>query len=215
MRSLPHPGLSLLLSVAAAASWAGPPDRDSLRLANWLVGSFDTRAQVAAERAGETAPIREVASMSVRPIDDPVVFTDGLYLYVEARVAGETRPDRQRVYRVRKSGARIRLEVFTIDAQMLGPLALDAQMLSSLNPGDLKREAGCDVVFDIRGDEFIGATGAKSCKSERPGSAWVISSMRVTKDLVEILDRGYDENGVQTRGPAVGRGLEFRRVPQP
>lgn len=215
MRSIQRTALSLFLSVAAAASWAGPPDRDSLRLANWLVGSFDTRAQVAAERAGETALTHEVASMNVRPIDDPVVFTDGLYLYVETRVEGETRPNRQRVYRVRKSGARIRLEVFTIDPQMLGPLALDAQMLSSLNPGDLKREVGCDVTFDIRGDQFFGSTGAKSCKSEWPGSAWVTSSMRVTKDLVEILDRGYDENGVQTRGPALGRGLEFRRVPPP
>jgi hypothetical protein len=36
--------------------------------------------------------------------------------------------------------------------------------------------------------------------------------MRIGRDLVVTLDRGYDEKGAQTFGPTDGRGYEFRRV---
>ena len=202
-------GASLLLAASAAA---GPPHPDVLRAANWLVGSFDNRAQAAADQAGNTPYQHDAAVMVGRPVEDPVVFQDGLYLYVESRRDGEPRPFWQRVYRLKKSGAQIRIEVFKIDGQVLGPLGLDAQMLSSLNPSDLRKEEGCDVLLDRKGDEFVGSTAARSCRSDYKGSAYVFSTMRIARDLVVTLDRGYDEKGVQTFGPSDGRGYEFRRT---
>lgn len=204
-------GLAVSLLVAAGAV-AGPAHPDVLRVAGWLVGSFDNRAQAAADQAANAPYQHDAAVMVGRPIEDPVVFQDGLYLYVESRREGEPRPFWQRVYRLRKSGGQIRIEVFKIDPQLLGPLGLDAQMLSSLNPGDLKKEEGCDVLLDIKGDEYTGSTAPRSCRSDYKGSAYVFSTMRVTRDLVVTLDRGYDEKGVQTFGPSDGRGYEFRRI---
>ncbi|HRB13106.1 MAG TPA: chromophore lyase CpcT/CpeT [Vicinamibacteria bacterium] len=195
----------------AASALAGPPDREVLRVAGWLVGSFDNHAQAAADVAANAPYQHDAAIMVARPIEDPVVFQDALYLYVESRREGEPRPYWQRVYRLKKSGGQVRIEVFKIDAQLLGPLGLDPQMLSSLNPGDLKKEEGCDVMLDIKGDEFSGSTAPRSCRSDYKGSAYVFSTMRVTRDLVVLLDRGYDEKGVQTFGPSDGRGYEFRR----
>lgn len=204
-------GLGASLLVAANAV-AGAPHPDVLRAANWLVGSFDNRAQAAADQAANTPYQHDAAVMVARPVEDPVVFQDGLYLYVESRRDGEPRPFWQRVYRVRKSGGQIRIEVFKIDGQVLGPLGLDAQMLSSLNPSDLKKEEGCDVLLDLKGDGYVGSTAPRTCRSEYKGSAYVFSTMRITKDLVITLDRGYDERGVQTFGPSDGRGYEFRRT---
>lgn len=200
--------------LLVASSIAGPPDRDVLRAANWLVGSFDNRAQAAADRAADTPYQHDAAFMTGRPVDDPVVFRDALYLYVESRREGEPRPYWQRIYRLKKSGGQIRIEVFKIDGQVLVPLALDAQMLSSLNPSDLKKEEGCDVLLDAKGGEYVGSTAPRSCRSEWKGSAYVFSTIRITRDLVVTLDRGYDEKGVQTFGPSDGRGYEFRRLPQ-
>lgn len=206
-----------LLGVLAACvltvfgSIAGAADRDVLRAASWLVGSFDNHAQAAADAAANLAYQHDAAIMVSRSVQDPVVFQDGLYLYVESRREGEPRPYWQRVYRLKKSGRQIRIEVFKIDGQLLGPLGLDAQMLSSLNPGDLRKEEGCDLLLDIKADEFTGSTAPRSCRSDYKGSAYVFSTMRVTKDLVVLLDRGYDERGIQTFGPSDGRGYEFRR----
>ena len=204
-------GLGALLLTATSAI-AGAPDRDVLRAANWLIGSFDNRAQAAADVAANPPYQHDAAVMVGRPVEDPVVFQDGLYLYVESRRDGESRPFWQRVYRLKKSGGQVRIEVYKIDEQVLGPLGLEAQMLSSLSPGDLRKEAGCDVSLDVKGDEFVGSTAPRSCRSDYKGSAYVFSTMRITKDLVVTLDRGYDEKGVQTFGPSDGRGYEFRRT---
>mgnify|MGYP003422724888 CR=1 FL=1 len=204
-------GLGWCLFVAAG-SVAGASDRDATRVANWLTGSFDNRAQAAADQSGNTPFQHDRALMTGRLVDDPVVFRDALYVYVESRREGVARPYWQRVYRLKKSGGQVRIEVFKIDSHVSGPLALDAQMLASLSPGDLTKEEGCEVLLDVRGDEYVGSTAPRSCRSEYKGSAYVFSPMRITRDLVAILDRGYDEKGVQTFGPTDGRGYEFRRT---
>jgi hypothetical protein len=200
--------ISLLLAANAAA---GPPHPDVVRAATWLVGSFDNSAQVLADQAANAAYRHEAMVLTGRPVEDPVVFQDGLYLYVERRVAGEGRPSWQRILRFKRSGRQVRIEVYRIDGQILGPLGLEAQMLSSLNPGDLTKEEGCDVLLDVKGDEFMGATAPRSCRSDYQGSAYVRSDLRITRDLVVMLDRGFDPKGVQTFGPGEGRGYEFRR----
>jgi hypothetical protein len=205
-------GALVAIALIAASSMAGAADRDVLRVAEWLVGSFDNHAQAAADRAADAPYQHDAAIMIGRPVNDPVVFRDALYLYVESRREGEPRPFWQRVYRLKKSGSQIRIEVFRIEGQVLAPLGLDAQMLSSLNPGDLRKEEGCDVLLDPKGDEYAGSTAPRSCRSDYKGSAYVFSTMRISKDLVVTLDRGYDEKGVQTFGPSDGRGYEFRRV---
>lgn len=207
----PSAGLGWCL-LMAAGSIAGASDRDAERVANWLTGSFDNRAQASVDQSGNTPFQHDLALMTGRPVDDPVAFRDALYVYVESRREGVTRPYWQRVYRLKKSGSQVRIEVFRIDAQVAGPLALEPQMLASLSPNDLTKEEGCEVLLDVRGDEYVGSTAPRSCRSEYKGSAYVFSTMRITKDLVATLDRGYDEKGVQTFGPTDGRGYEFRRI---
>jgi hypothetical protein len=198
--------------LLAASSVAGPSDRDVVRAANWLVGSFDNHAQAAADRAADTPYQHEAAIMIGRPVESPVVFRDAFYVYVESRREGEPRPYWQRVYRFKKSGGQVRIEIFKIDGQVLGPLAVDAQMLGNLHPVDLKKEEGCDVLLEARGEEYVGSTTPRTCRSEYKGSAYVFSTLSITKDRVVTLDRGYDEKGVQTFGPTDGRGFEFLRV---
>ncbi|MBX7185327.1 MAG: chromophore lyase CpcT/CpeT [Vicinamibacteria bacterium] len=201
-------GVSLFATMPVHA---GPPHPDVQRAASWLVGIFDNHAQAAADIAGNTAYQHDAAVMVGRAIQDPIEFQDGLYLYVESRRDGEPRPFWQRVYRLRKNGGQIRIEVFRINGEVLGPLGLDPQMLNSLSPGDLTKEEGCDVLLEIRKDEFVGSTALRSCRSDYKGSAYVFSTMRITRDLVVTLDRGYDDKGIQTFGPSDGRGYEFRR----
>lgn len=191
-----------ILTTAVASA-----EDDVLRVANWLVGSFDNRVQNEASRAAGSGLVQMVA----RPIQDPVVFEDAVYIYMELRFAGEPSPYRQRVLKLKKAGRRVRFEVFRIDAQLLTPLASEPQMLSQLAPGDLTKEPGCEIVLELRGNGYEGATDPRACKTDWKGSAYMTSAIRITSDLVVILDRGYDAKGVQTFGPVDGRGYEFRR----
>jgi hypothetical protein len=197
----------LLLTVGSAA---GAAESDVLRLAGWMLGSFDSRAQAEGDK-GAASP-RAVALLTIRPIEDPVDFGDAPYLYVEARVEGQAQPTSQRVYRLKKVGKRIRIEVFRIDGQFMAPLAMDPRMLNSLNPGDLIKDAGCDILMDATADGFSGSTAHRSCKSERKGSAYVVTSLRVNRDGITLLERDFDEKDAQTFGPADGRGDELRRI---
>ncbi len=197
--------------LTASIAFAGRVDREVVQVAQWLVGAFDTRAQTEAHRAAAPTSKPDVALMTIRAIEDPVAFEDGLYLYVESRLEGEPQPSRQRVYRLSKSGSRIRLEVFTIDESVRVLLAVTPQMLSQLSPTDLIRENGCDILLERKGEEYAGATLEGSCKSSARGSAYLTTSMRVTKDAIVMLDRGYDAKGGLTFGPTDGRGYEFRR----
>jgi hypothetical protein len=210
MRTLISAFVTILLTASVA--FAGRVDRDVVEVAQWLVGAFDTRAQAEADLAAATSYKHDVALMMTRPIEDPVAFQDGLYLYVENRIEGQAQPYRQRVYRLSKSGKGIRLEVFKIDERVLVLLAATPGMLSQLTPSDLTRESGCDILLDRRGDEYSGSTPARSCKSSYKESAYVTSSLRITKDVIATLDRGYDAEGGQTFGPTDGRGYEFRRA---
>lgn len=192
----------LILTAAVATA-----EDDMLRVANWLVGSFDNRAQSEANPEAGTRLVRMVA----RPIQDPVVFEDAIYIYIEQRFADESTPFRQRVLKLRKSGRRIRFEVFRIDPQLLTPLSSEPQMLSQLAPGDLTRESGCDITLERRGDGYEGGTDPRGCRPDGKGPAYMTSTLRITSDLIVILDRAYDEKGIQISGPANGRGYEFRR----
>lgn len=196
----------ILTAVVATA------EDDVLRVTNWLVGSFDNRAQHESNRAAGSADRDGVVRLVARPIQDPVVFEDAVYIYVEQRFVNEPAPYRQRVFKLKKSGRRIRLEVLRIDPQLLIPLSSEPQMLSQLAPVDLTKETGCDVNLELRSEGYEGATDPRSCKSDWQGSAYTTSSIRITADRVVILDRGYDAKGVQTFGPADGRGHEFRRT---
>jgi hypothetical protein len=204
-------GVCLILNAAGSAA-AGGPDREVLKVATWLAGTFDNRAQAAADQGANASYQHEATVMIGRPIEDPVDFQDALYLYVEIRREAEPRPHWQRVYRLRKSGAQVRIEVLKIDAQMLGPLGLDAQMLSSLSSGDLKKEDGCDILLEVKGEDYSGSTAPRTCRSSEKGSAYVFTTLRVNKDAVLTLTRGYDEKGVQTLGPSDGRAYEFHRA---
>ena len=207
----PAVGFGVVFLLAASVG-AAPPDREVLRLAGWLVGTFDNQAQAAAEKALDAAARHDAVVMIGRPVNDPQEFQDALYLYMERRREGEPRPFWQRIYRLRRSGKQVRIDVLRIDGQLLGPLGTDAQMLNSLNPGDLKKEAGCEFLLDIKADEFAGSTAPSTCRSAEEGAAYLASTLRVTRDLVVTLDRGYDEKGTQTFGPRDERGYEFRRV---
>jgi|CXWL01.1.fsa_nt_gi hypothetical protein len=202
-----------VILLTASMAFGGRVDRDVVEVAEWLVGSFDTRAQAEADRAAGTAYKHDVALMVARPVEDPVTFEDGLYLYVENRLEGQAEPYRQRVYRLSKGAKGIRLEVFTIDERVRVLLAATPQMLSQLTPSDLTREKGCDVLLERQGEGYAGSTSLRSCKSASKESAYVSSTLRITKDVIVSLDRGYDAEGAQTFGPTDGRGYEFRRSP--
>lgn len=170
---------SLVVSEHVAA---GAPDAELVRVANWLVGAYESKPG-AALGAMASAP-----TLKVRALQDPVVFGDGLYAYVELTRPGEGQSRLwQRVYRLKKSGGKVRVEVMMLDSRVLSMLASDPQMLSNLAPADLLKESGCDIVLESRGGEtYTGSASSKSCLSREQGTAERQSYLEVSKDKVVI-----------------------------
>lgn len=201
-----------LTAVGFMPSMSGAQDEEVLKLATAMLGRFENTRQVQAGQEAGRFDIHDRLVMTVRPIQDPVVFQDGLYLYIEKSTVEDDRPYQQRIYRLRKAGRRIRFEMFAIDERMLVSLALEPQMLNNLAPADLTRREGCDMLVEAKDGGYAGSTTGRSCTAETEGSAYVTSAIRVTGDMVVILDRGYDSEGRQTSGPLDGSAHEFRRV---
>lgn len=201
-----------LTPVSLMPKAAGIQDAEVLKLATAMLGRFDNGRQVEADREAGRSHIPDHVRMTVRPLQDPVVFQDGLYLYIEKSLVADSRPYEQRIYRLKKAGRRIRLEMFEIDERMLASLALEAQMLNNLAPADLTRREGCDILVEAKDAGYSGSTTGRSCKRDQEELAYVTSSIRVAGDTVVVIDRGYDREGRQISGAVGESGYEFRRV---
>jgi hypothetical protein len=193
------------------ASLMQPVDRELIRLAGWMTGSFSSAAQ--AERDREYFDIR-LEMVEIWPDRDDAA----VWLYVEQATATSIeRPYRQRVYRLTRTGENeFTSAVFELPGD---PLAFGGWHQTpdlfneTLGPGDLTEMTGCAVLltFDADAQAYVGATAIGTCESTLRGADYVVSEVTVLPDRLLTWDRGFDEAGQQVWG-AVSGGYEFARI---
>jgi hypothetical protein len=182
------------------------------QLADWLEGSFSSRAQAEADPSYFDIRLRMERIWTDR--------TDGPWLYVEqARADLLDRPYRQRVYRLsRREDGRLLSAIYTLPepvSRFAGALDRDdgAAIFASLSPDQLTLLDGCTVVltWDATARRFIGGTEGQGCASTREGARYTTSQIELAEGVLVSWDRGFDETGRQVWGATAG-GYRFDRV---
>lgn len=179
-------------------------ERDLELLVACMTGDFSSHAQ--SERDSAFFDIR----LHIRPIW--AHDKGNHWLYVEqATATAESKPYRQRVYKVEKDGKNgFKSIVYTLpdQANWAGkyktPTAFDA-----LKPAELTLREGCTVFLTKQKDNvFTGATKGNDCESNLRGAKYASSRVTITPAMLLSWDQGFNEKGEQVWGATKG-GYEF------
>jgi len=180
---------------------------DYQRLLTWMIGSFSSAEQAAADTT--IVDIR----MEVVPIWKH--RSDGYWLYVEQAMAGsQEKPYGQLVYRLtRVNDSVLKVAVYTFNAPLRFAGDWKKPMpLQKLTADSLTAHDGCAIYLKKSGDTaFVGNTLGKGCPSSLGGATYVTSVMEITAKGMTVRDRGFDAKDKQVWG-ATTVGYVFKKL---
>jgi len=179
-------------------------DQELEQLVHYMSGNFSSHAQ--SERDSDFFDIR----LHIVPIWKS--DKSNHWLYVEqATATAESKPYRQRVYKVEKEAAGgFKSIVYTLPepANWAGKFKTP-EAFDKLKPGELSLREGCAVFLKKQEDgTFAGATQGVGCESTLRGAKYASSNVTVTKTELRSWDQGFNEKGEQVWGATKG-GYEF------
>jgi len=198
----------LLLTIACIARKETRQRQSNLdRLVGWMVGSFSSEEQAAADSDFLDIRLEMVQIWPER--------TEGRWLYVEqASALTLDQPYRQRVYRLyQRDDTTLVSAVYELNEplRLAGAWRTPASF-DSLTPDSLIARAGCAIVLHPRGDTvYVGGTVDRECLSDHRGAVYATSEVRVSETYLYTLDRGLDSAGTQIWGAEKG-GYMFRKL---
>lgn len=177
---------------------------DLSRLVNYMVGDFSSLAQ--SKRDSAFFDIR----LHIRPIwkhDRP-----NHWLYVEqATAATESKPYRQRIYKVEADGAGgFKSIVYTLpNPEDWAGKYKDPGAFDQLKPSELSLREGCTVFLQkAKNGAFVGSTQGEGCESSIRGAKYARSKVTITSSMLLSWDQGFNAIGEQVWGATKG-GYEF------
>ena len=198
----------LLILVACASNWyctgslksAASKSDDLDLLVDYMVGDFSSNAQ----------SLRDSAFFDIRLHIRPIWTADkgNHWLYVEqATATAESKPYRQRVYKVEKEGDKgFKSIVYTLPDQ--GSWAgkyRTPEAFDKLKPADLSLREGCTVFLKkMENNTFAGSTRDADCESNLRGAKYATSKVTITKKQLLSWDQGFNEKGEQVWGATKG-----------
>lgn len=174
------------------------------QLVQFMVGDFSSQAQ--SQRDSDFYDIR----LHIRPIWP--ADKSNIWLYVEqATAAAESKPYRQRVYKVESDGkGGFKSIVYTLPApEKWAGQYKTPEVFEALKPAELSLREGCTVFLSRqKNGEFVGSTQGIGCESTLRGAKYASSKVTISKTVLRSWDQGFNEKGEQVWGATKG-GYEF------
>lgn len=174
------------------------------QLVQFMVGDFSSQAQ--SQRDSDFYDIR----LHIRPIWP--ADKSNIWLYVEqATAAAESKPYRQRVYKVESDGkGGFKSIVYTLPTpEKWAGQYKTPEVFEALKPAELSLREGCTVFLSRqKNGEFVGSTQGIGCESTLRGAKYASSKVTISKTVLRSWDQGFNEKGEQVWGATKG-GYEF------
>lgn len=178
--------LVALVSFLFILNDAHAQNNELKKLAQWMAGSYSSY-----EQHKKDSPHYFHIKLDMVPIWEN--RTDGYWFYVEQALAGyETKPYRQRVYRVFQNfeGEYVSA-IYTFPDPQKYAQQWDA-FEQEMTPEDCTEKEGCEVYLHYDDGVFAGGTDVSTCGSERSGSVYATAEVEIYKYKLISWDRGWD-----------------------
>ncbi len=166
---------------------------------NLLQGDFDSTAQ-----ASDNPTYLEI-SLKMCAFEMPELGPQVLYVE-QAALNDINNPYRQRIYLVEEVDGRIASHVYAmetgVESDMVG--ACDDPASISINIDQTVQRLGCTVWLEADGNGYAGGTEGTECTSSLGGAAYATSVVRLSENMIESWDQGWDRDGNQVWGATTG-----------
>ncbi len=199
--------LTFVVALISCKSGENARSKNSIEmqeLVNCMQGHYSSEKQSKADE--------DYYNISLRMI--PIWKEKGNYLFVEQAIFDkQDKPYRVRVYKLTQKGTEFISEIYTLknEKEWIGKWATPKEY-KKLTESDIELKEGCQVTLKKVGkDNFVGATGDKTCPSELRGARWANSKVTVTQNEILSWDQGFDKDGKQVWGATKG-GYEFIKL---
>lgn len=162
---------------------------DIATLARWMAADFSNQAQ-----AFENPPFFAHIRVCMRPL--PLDLLSGVSLYVEQAYDYTLNdPYRVRVLKLMQQGDRLEIENYLLhDETRFYGAARDRSRLQQIQPDQLERLPGCNMIVEWTGSSFKGhVEPGKGCIVTRKGKrTYLDSEFEINDQHFISLDRGRD-----------------------
>lgn len=161
---------------------------DVATLLRWMAADFSNQAQ-----AFENPPFYAHIRVCMRPL--PYSLLSGASLFLEqAYDYLLTSPYRLRVLKFTPQDDRILLENYLVrEEQHFYGASRNLELLSQLQPHQVEKMPGCNMIVEWTGQSFKGRVDGKGCIVNRKGqSTYLDNEFEVDGEQLLSLDRGRD-----------------------
>lgn len=184
------------------------------RLADFLVGTWDTAEQAAAD-----ARFYDI-HLSICRVEAPELGPRVLYVE-QAMAATPTAPYRQRLYVVEavppgvQGDARSRVYELARPAAAVGTCALPYSV--AFTKAEAVERPGCTVTltWNDATQAFSGGTDGRACLSSLRGATYATTEVVLDRTRLDSLDRGWSASDAQVWGSTLGPYRFVRRSAPP
>ncbi|MCD4654052.1 chromophore lyase CpcT/CpeT [bacterium] len=186
--------IALSLSACATTPYIFKPSEDLADLADYMIGFFSSL-----EQSTEDPEYFDIHLHIIRIWPEQ---KNGYWLYVEKAVAGR-KPFQQQIYHLTEPTiGRFECKVMELKNPdtYIGAWN-DQKPFGNISPKKLKNRPGCTIFLTRETDGiFKGGTHDTNCKSTKHGATYATSQLKVSTDILECWDRGYNAKGKQVSG---------------
>jgi CpeT/CpcT family (DUF1001) len=207
-----------LLAVAAIlGGCATPPSAKSdalrLQIEGWLPGHYDNRAQVATDKkhGGLVHPALSVVIVRV----DSLTVGEHVYYMQESDTDDPTQITGQYILSFDSVKDRITEAVWSLaEPKRWRNGAEQPELLSALQPPDLKLLTGCSLEWKKTEEGFAASNDPKLCHSVPSSAAAAVTAhwrIELTADQLGISEQAYDSDGDLVYGSAEDSFIRLRK----
>jgi CpeT/CpcT family (DUF1001) len=198
---------------ACATPQSGKTDALMLQVEGWLPGHYDNRAQVATDRK-HGGPVHAAVSAVIVRVDSLTVG-EHVYYMQEADSDDPQQLIAQYVLSFAVLKDRIVEAVWALaEPKRWRNGAEQPELLSSLQPPDLRLLTGCSLEWKKTEDGFAASNDQKLCHSTPPSVAAAVSAhwrWELTADQLGVSEQAYDSDGDLVYGTQEDSFIRLRK----
>jgi hypothetical protein len=186
------------------------------RIAEWLPGTYDNRAQVDEDLTRNVAEVHEPIRLVIVPVSAPIIG-EQIY-YAESSDAMNTRRvTDQRLYSFEKTSddKAIAHTIYRFkEPERWAGGTQREDIFKSLVRDDLSAASGCELKWEYKESLFVGQSSRTSCKSAPQAglSRKVEIRYELGADTLGLTERGFDSKGEVVEGRRDDPMYRFHKV---